>query len=224
MRHPVTSISFAFLSLALAMPALANTVPIPANPPASKCVTASTTASHEAYQAQLEKDVAPYAKSAPAAVKAYREALHMAWEAMLQPYCGAGQYGITPFVHSYSKSVDRERATFLAAVKTSAQGKVVAATLTTPAPQPVVIPKKKIILSIPTGLHRGMRSEDVKMLQAFLAAHFKLAYDDLATGYFGPLTEKYLIKYQLETGVIAKTTTPGAGLFGPKTAHLINGN
>jgi hypothetical protein len=219
MRISNARLGVVVLGLLMATPVLANTVPIPANPPASKCVTAATTASHDAYQSRLEKDVAPYAKSMPAVVKAYRDALDTAWWAMQQPYCGSGQYGVAPFIHSYQKSVDRERATFLAAVK----GKVVAAVSTTPAPQPLTIPKKNVKLSIPTGLQRGMHSEDVKMLQAFLAAHFKLAYDDLATGYFGPLTEKYLIKYQIETKIVAKATTPGAGLFGPKTARIING-
>ena len=227
----------ALLSVVIGMLPFATSA---AEPPPTKCVTTATEASHKSYQARLEADVAPYAQNgnAAAAIKIYREGLDTAWEAMLQPYCGDGVYGVTPFVKSYAKSADRERATFLAAVKNMAKGAVVAAPAPKPAPEPVaVVPvapapvvvaapvavKTTAKIFIAPGLQRGMRAANVKLLQAFLANRYKIATADLVTGYFGPLTEKYLIKFQLDMKVIPTASAPGAGMYGPKTAQALNG-
>jgi hypothetical protein len=236
------------LAVLTASPVFASTTPIPANPPASKCVTASTKALHDKYAAQQEKDIAPYASNGNAEkpIKTYKDGLDIAWEAMEEPYCGDGIYGITPFVKSYTKSADRERATFLAAVKTLPKNAVVAAppaeTVPTPAPEPAPVAVKtepaaetkaevkpevkaaviKAKLHIDAGLHRGMRSDRVKQLQSYLAARYKVSTDDLVTGYFGPMTEKYLLKFQLEEKVVGSASSPGAGMFGPKTSAALD--
>ena len=230
------------LAVLTASPVFASTTPIPANPPASKCVTASTKELHDKYASQQEKDIAPYASNGNAekAIKTYKDGLDLAWEAMEEPYCGDGIYGIKPFVKSYTKSADRERATFLAAVKSLPKNAVVAAPAEAPAVEPVAVktepvaetkaeikPEAKAIvtktkLHIDAGLHRGMRSDRVKQLQSYLAARYKVSTDDLVTGYFGPMTEKYLLKFQLEEKVVGSASSPGAGMFGPKTSAALD--
>ncbi|MEI7512266.1 MAG: peptidoglycan-binding domain-containing protein [Candidatus Uhrbacteria bacterium] len=206
--------------------------------PVTKCVTAATRASRAGYQVRLEKDITPYLQNAKAAsaIKKYRDNLDIAWEAMEEPYCGFGSYGPKSAIHSYSKNVERERGTFVAAVKSLSKGAVVAATATStpvvPPVAPVVVKKIERVVpvvvapkvSIPSGLRRGMRSEGVKALQKYLASHYKVSADDLVTGYFGPTTEKYLVKFQIEKEIITNASTSGAGLFGPKTARVLNGN
>lgn len=227
--------NLALLSVAMVLlpsAALANTVPVSANPPASKCVTAATKASRDAYHARMEKDVAPYLQNTNAEkfVKAYRDGLVVDWDAMEEPYCGFGAYGAKSAIKSYTKSVERKRNTFLTAVKNLTKGTVVEKPVAVVEKKPVEktaekpVEKTVVKTQIPSGLRRGMRSEDVKALQKFLAARYKIAADDLVTGYFGPTTEKYLIKFQIETKVVANASTPGAGLFGPKTAQVVAQN
>ncbi len=199
-----------------------------ATAPASKCVTATTVSLHEGYQARLEKDVAPYASNANAAtaIKTYRNGLDTAWDAMNEPYCGAGVYGVAPFIKSYNKSVERERAAFLAAViKLPKDGSapVPVPVVVKPVVKPVVAAIKTSIIKFLPGLHRGLRSDQVMDLQKFLTAHFGIKQDDsIITGYFGPKTEGLVIKYQLEKKIIADENADGAGLVGPKTSASLN--
>lgn len=66
------------------------------------------------------------------------------------------------------------------------------------------------------GLSRGMREEaQVRALQSFLARHYTYAESDLVTGYFGPVTESLVKRFQTEHGV------PALGLVGPLTRSVI---
>ena len=219
--------------LVLCFFAMSTHAVLAAEAPASKCVTATTVNTHTAVMARLEKDIAPYLKNEKAAgiIASYREAIDVSWEAMKEPYCGFGVYGIKSAVKSYSKSTDRARLAFMEAVKGLAKGIVpvttpVVAVASIPAPdlnpKPVQVAAPAARL-IPRGLVRGMRGEMVSALQARLAAHFKIAdISSIQTGYFGPKTQEYLIKFQIEKGIVTSVATPGAGLVGPKTAAALN--
>ncbi len=229
--------------LALCLFVVAGPVVQAAEAPASKCVTAGTLGTHAAVMTRLEKDIAPYLKNEKAAgiITVYRDAITVSWDAMKEPYCGFGVYGIKSAVKSYSKSTDRARLAFMEAVKGLAKGivpvttpMVAAASIPAPAlnPEPVkvVVPAvvaapvmKKALGGIPRGLARGMRGDMVSALQARLATHFKLAdASSIQTGYFGPKTQEYLIKFQIEKGIVTSAVAPGAGLVGPKTAAALN--
>jgi len=192
----------------------------------SKCVTAATKATHANVLAQMEKDIAPYGKTAGAqvAIKKYADGLETAWDAMNEPYCGYGSYGNASAVKSYSKSFNRVRTAFLAEVKgllkTAAQP---TAAQTVPDRKQPEAPKKPQSAPIPSGLKLGMRSQDVTRLQQKLAAYFKIAADtSIVTGYFGPKTEALVIKFQLERTLIASRKSAGAGRVGLKTAKELN--
>jgi hypothetical protein len=229
--------------LVLCFFAMSTHAVLAAEAPASKCVTATTVNTHTAVMARLEKDIAPYLKNEKAAgiIASYREAIDVSWEAMKEPYCGFGVYGIKSAVKSYSKSTDRARLAFMEAVKGLAKGIVPVTTpmvTVAPIPAPELNPKpvpvaapavssavvmKKTAGNIPRGLVRGMRGEMVSALQARLASHFKIAdISSIQTGYFGPKTQEYLIKFQIEKGIVTSVATPGAGLVGPKTAAALN--
>ncbi len=68
----------------------------------------------------------------------------------------------------------------------------------------------------------GVRGEGVTALQNFLATREPDVYPKgLVTGYFGPLTEKAIEKFQ-EKYNIADSGDPGYGFVGPKTRAKIN--
>lgn len=199
--------------------------------PATHCVTAGTTATHASKTALMEKDIAPYASQAKAAeaIKNYRTAMATAWDAMNEPYCGYGKYGIASSVKSYGKSVDRARIAFVAAVKALAKGKtsVIATTLTEPRLAKEKNEETEKVTTehqnIPSGLHRGVRSASVLELQKTLATHFKVSLDsDWLTGYFGPVTQSLVLKFQIEKKIVTSAGSPGAGLVGPKTSAALN--
>ncbi len=243
---------FVALTCAPALQASASTVPIPANPPQSYCVTSYTKQLHASAQTTMEKDIANYAgdSSLANAISAYTQEIDTAWSAMEQPYCGYGGYGITSAIHSYQKSVERARTAFLDAVKghptahasligeesatVQAQAAVALKTPTKTSEDPTTktVPQAKPSTTAVAatgkhvyhgGLHRGIRSDEVLTLQKFLLAHFGVkATSDNATGYFGPLTESYVLKFQIEQHVVAGANSPGAGLVGPKTSAALN--
>ncbi|MCC7357050.1 hypothetical protein IT408_00910 [Candidatus Uhrbacteria bacterium] len=220
--------------------------------PASKCVTARTINSHAAVTARFEKDIAPYLKNEKAAgvIKAYRDAVDVSWDAMKQPYCGFGVYGIASAVKSYTKSTDRARLAFIEGIKLiskavstktafiatlavpAADSGKIEERVSAPAVTPVIVktaisakdtPKKTI--HIPRGLVRGMRGDHVSALQAFLASYFHIEdASSIQTGYFGSKTKAYLIRYQMEKGIITNEHSPGAGQVGPRTEEKINSN
>ena len=73
-------------------------------------------------------------------------------------------------------------------------------------------------------LGRGASGSEVAGLQAFLAGLPGIYPEALTTGFFGPLTEKALQRFQAERG-IAYSGSPafnGFGLLGPRTRAMIN--
>lgn len=71
-------------------------------------------------------------------------------------------------------------------------------------------------LKLTKRLWRGIRGKDVFLLQEFLATDPDVYPEGLVTGYFGPLTEKAVKKFQKKMGV------EQVGLVGPKTFAKIN--
>jgi Chaperone of endosialidase/Putative peptidoglycan binding domain len=69
-------------------------------------------------------------------------------------------------------------------------------------------------LSLPRLLYRGMSGSDVTSLQTFFIAHGFLATGN-STGFYGPLTEAAVKKFQDSIGISANTS--GYGGVGPKT-------
>lgn len=213
-----------------------------ADEPLTKCVTAASIAKNKAAIEKLEKDIAPYAKNekSAAAIKAYRDAVTVAWSALEQPYCGFGKEGPASAIKSFGKSTERARTAFLASVKNQAAVKEVVPIAKQDSEKPTTpdgltpsidkmmampLPEKKAAFAktkIRTGLRRGMRAASVSDMQKCLADHFKVASEDLVTGYFGPKTESLVVKFQLERKIIKSANEAGAGLVGPKTAAALN--
>ncbi|MEK7187930.1 MAG: hypothetical protein AAB691_03755 [Patescibacteria group bacterium] len=65
----------------------------------------------------------------------------------------------------------------------------------------------------------GARGDDVQKLQDFLQSKPAAAWPtgQVSTGYFGPLTQQSLARYQASVGI-----TPAAGYFGPITRQRVN--
>ena len=210
----------AFVSTSFVSSAQAETVPT------TKCVTVATKKLRDAAQAQLEKDIAPYVGNveSKSVIAYYKEQLTIAWEAMEYPYCGMGSSGINPAIKSYNKTVVRARMKFLTDIKAKkvpAKAEVKTDVKKEEGKKDIVTIPKKLIAS---GLRQGQRSENVKELQRRLVKHFGLTPEkDYVTGYFGPTTRRYLIKYQLEKKIIKSEKEAGAGLVGPKTSSVLNG-
>lgn len=68
-------------------------------------------------------------------------------------------------------------------------------------------------------LKRGMRNNDTKRLQELLAFDPSVYPEGLITGYFGPLTEKAIQRFQSKNNIVSSGNpqTTGYGLAGPKT-------
>jgi len=73
-------------------------------------------------------------------------------------------------------------------------------------------------------LRRGTTGEDVEELQVFLSQFPDIYPESLVTGYFGPLTEKAVKKWQSKQGIVSGGTaeTTGYGQVGPKTREALN--
>lgn len=184
--------------------------------PATKCVTAATQATHAGAIALMEKDIAKYSKlvSAATAIETYRQTMTIAWNAMKEPYCGFGVYGIKSAIKSYGKSIARARATFLAQVK----GKPVTATIQVTMPV-VKTPTEPTLRD----LHRGMETAAVLDLQKALNRYLGSKADkSMLTGFFGPKTKKILTQFQIDKGLINNAESAGAGTVGPKTAAALS--
>ncbi len=74
--------------------------------------------------------------------------------------------------------------------------------------------------SLSNTLVRGSRDSstqgEVSELQKFLAGYFNITPTDLVTGYFGPITEGHVIRFQSEKGL------PPVGIVGPRTRAAIS--
>jgi len=67
-----------------------------------------------------------------------------------------------------------------------------------------------------TQLRQGMRGDEVLLLQELLATDSELYPEGLITGYFGLLTNRALIRFQLKHGI------DGVGEVGPQTRRALN--
>jgi peptidoglycan hydrolase-like protein with peptidoglycan-binding domain len=109
-----------------------------------------------------------------------------------------------------STSTGTEAASVSPVIPYSAQSTVpVSATLTVPA-----------TTQLTGSIFTGVQDSNVVVLQQVLANEGFLSPASV-TGYFGPITEEALIKFQAAYG-IATTPAQGAGLVGPKTKAIIN--
>ena len=72
-------------------------------------------------------------------------------------------------------------------------------------------------------LYRGLSGNDVKELQRFLSSHTSLYPEGLLTGFFGPLTEAAVRRFQIEYGVLISkdATASDYGIVGPRTRQTI---
>ena len=70
----------------------------------------------------------------------------------------------------------------------------------------------------------GARGSNVTELQTFLASNPSIYPEGLVTGYFGPLTQKAVQRFQAAQGIVSSGTpgTTGYGRVGPLTAARIN--
>jgi len=73
-------------------------------------------------------------------------------------------------------------------------------------------------------LRRGTTGKDVEELQVFLSQFPDIYPESLVTGYFGPLTENAVKKWQSKQGIVSGGTaeTTGYGQIGPKTREALN--
>jgi peptidoglycan hydrolase-like protein with peptidoglycan-binding domain len=72
-------------------------------------------------------------------------------------------------------------------------------------------------------LYYGQSGKDVEYLQIFLKSQGEDIYPGgLITGYFGELTERAVINFQLKYGIIDSRESPFAGYVGPSTRSKIN--
>jgi len=87
-------------------------------------------------------------------------------------------------------------------------------TQTAPAVQSSTQPRTS--LSLPP-MGAGSIGAAVRTLQELLAREKDVYPDALVTGYFGPLTESAVQRFQLKHGVVLSNVDPGYGYVGPKT-------
>ena len=71
----------------------------------------------------------------------------------------------------------------------------------------------------------GMRGEDVRCLQTLLSRDSSIYPEKIVSGYFGPLTQKAVERYQSKIGIVfaGSATTTGFGAVGAKTRIAILG-
>lgn len=84
---------------------------------ATRCLTKEMKALHAKTVAKMEADITAKGQGHETAVSTYADKIDLVWSAMEQPYCGYGSRGMEAVKHSYTKSVERIRAEFLAATK-----------------------------------------------------------------------------------------------------------
>ena len=91
------------------------------------------------------------------------------------------------------------------------------------------LPERHVGASIPLPsfiqtLSLGSRGDDVRNLQTFLSQFKDIYPEGLITGYFGPLTEKAVQRWQTKHNIVTSGTseTTGYGRIGPKTRAKLN--
>src|SRR3989338_11354880 len=70
-------------------------------------------------------------------------------------------------------------------------------------------------------LEKGMKNDDIRRLQEFLATNPEVSPEALVTGYYGDKTEEAVKRFQLKHGVIQALGDDGAGRVGPKTRQML---
>lgn len=228
--------------------------------PVSRCIAADFKKMYTDGLVLAEKDVLKW-KDATGAVDArvktaydtYVQDIEFGWQAMQEPYCGFGAFGVSAAKKSFQKTLTRARTAFLTATKTLkplAQTPSNEKTLTlsaaaltvhvpsttavivepTPPPTPDSLPAPKLATTSPKlpslGLTQTLkRGMKNDQVKTLQAWLVSRGYlqQDNATGYFGQYTEQAVIKVQLERKLISTKTSPGAGLIGPKTRTALNG-
>ncbi len=73
-------------------------------------------------------------------------------------------------------------------------------------------------------LELGMTNTSVRDLQELLASYPEIYPEGLVTGYYGPLTQKAIERFQVKYGIVTSGTpkTTGFGRLGPKTRAKLN--
>ncbi len=72
------------------------------------------------------------------------------------------------------------------------------------------------------GLGLGMTDTDVRLLQKSLSTLDGIYPEKLVTGFFGPLTEKAVQRFQLKYGIVKNSNSVGYGYVGPSTRKKLN--
>lgn len=82
--------------------------------------------------------------------------------------------------------------------------------------------KNSLVLTVP--LRLGSQGEAVIRLQEFLGTYTTTYPDKLVSGYYGPMTEAAVKRFQVENKIVSTGTpeTTGFGTVGPKTLEVIN--
>lgn len=83
----------------------------------TRCLTKDMKATHAKTVSRMEADIKARGEGHTESVSTYKEKIDLVWSAMEQPYCGYGSRGMEAVKHSYTKSIERIRAEFLAATK-----------------------------------------------------------------------------------------------------------
>lgn len=73
-------------------------------------------------------------------------------------------------------------------------------------------------------LRRGYSGEEVRQLQEFLKTMSDIYPEGLVTGYFGPLTQRAVQRFQSKNNIVSSgdENTTGYGLVGPRTRKKLN--
>ncbi len=102
-------------------------------------------------------------------------------------------------------------------------------TTTTPAPNTVIATTGSVLtggLQLDRDIGRGDSGADVTKLQIFLARDASIYPNGQSTGFYGPLTEAAVQKFQIACGIVSAGdyASSGYGRIGPKTRlALLNG-
>ena len=72
-----------------------------------------------------------------------------------------------------------------------------------------------ISMNLGRGMSDGNSNGQVTILQRFLASYFLLSGDDIISGYFGPVTESYILRFQRENNLSQ------VGNLGPRTREAV---
>lgn len=79
--------------------------------------------------------------------------------------------------------------------------------------------------AISSQMEQGSTGSDVTELQTYLATNASIYPAGLITGFFGPLTEAAVQRFQTAQGIVSSGTpgTTGYGRVGPRTIAVLNG-